>query len=139
MLWETPTGEMGMILSIGLNVNMQPDDARTINQPATSLKIEEGRNFDVAKITQNLQNNLIEDLATLTRSGFSVFYDEIAALMIKKNERVYFHNSDGKRHWQGIFSAFNKDGSISIELDDGTKRTFHSGEMTLFPVAHSLK
>ena len=47
-------GEMGMILSIGLNVNIQPDDARTINQPTTSLKIEEGHNFDVAKITKIL-------------------------------------------------------------------------------------
>ena len=127
-----PNDKMGMILSIGLNINMSLNDVCSINQIATSLKIEEKCDFNVKKITYDLLKILNKNLNILTNFGFSFFYEEISSLMAKKNENIYFHNTTGKKHIKGIFKSFNKDGSITIYQDDEKLRTFHSGELTLF-------
>ena len=44
----------GVIVGIGLNVNMSEDDAATIDQPATSICIETGRRDDVGGVLESL-------------------------------------------------------------------------------------
>ena len=51
------------ILGIGLNLNMEKEMLDQIDQPATSLKIETHRNFDVKEFCQKLKKRLELDLA----------------------------------------------------------------------------
>lgn len=51
------------ILGVGLNLNMGQEMLNQIDQPATSLKVETLREFDVKKVGQKIKNRLALDLA----------------------------------------------------------------------------
>jgi BirA family transcriptional regulator, biotin operon repressor / biotin---[acetyl-CoA-carboxylase] ligase len=124
--------EVAMMLSCGLNVNMSNEDIGEIDQAATSMKNEKLLNFDEREVLQTFIDIFVHDLKRFFEKGFLPFYDEINKSMLGKNKIVVFHNRDGKNQIKGKFLSFNKDGSITLLFDDEIKKTFFSGEMTLF-------
>lgn len=56
----TPVGDNTCVIAgIGLNVNMPKDLLAQIDQPATSLMVEEGREFPLKQIMENLRDRFI--------------------------------------------------------------------------------
>lgn len=55
----------GIILGIGLNVNMPLKSVVKIDQPATSLMVESNREWDTEEITQSLASQVMKDIAHL--------------------------------------------------------------------------
>ncbi len=54
--------QLGVIIGVGLNVNMSKEELDQIDQPATSLKNETQKEWDIPKILEELQNTLQTDL-----------------------------------------------------------------------------
>lgn len=52
-----------IILSFGLNVNMEGKDCVLVDQPVTSLKEETGKSWDKRALLKQIQNQFILDLA----------------------------------------------------------------------------
>lgn len=66
-------GEFGVIIGIGLNVNMPPEILATISQPATSMYAETGSLWEVDLILKDLQLTFVRDLTRFLKSGFEPF------------------------------------------------------------------
>lgn len=66
-------GQIGVIIGIGLNINMPDELLKTINQPATSLFSETGRTWDLEEISKSLQTYFAKDLAVFLKQGFTPF------------------------------------------------------------------
>jgi BirA family biotin operon repressor/biotin-[acetyl-CoA-carboxylase] ligase len=62
---STPTPLAGIILGIGMNVNMPLESVVKIDQPATSLMIESNKEWDMEELTQSLAIQLAKDIAHL--------------------------------------------------------------------------
>ena len=58
-------GKMGIIIGIGLNINMPAERLAEIDQPATSLFAESGTLWSVQELTAALQHHFAAELAKL--------------------------------------------------------------------------
>jgi BirA family transcriptional regulator, biotin operon repressor / biotin---[acetyl-CoA-carboxylase] ligase len=130
ILTETSSfGEkMGMVVSVGINVNMPLEWLEVIDRPATSLLIEGGSPLDVQKIVDMLVQQFMEDLEIFYQKGYSYFLNAYKnKLALVKGEKVRFH--DHLQRWEGDFHAINEDGSLCLKMPDGQLKTFIAGEI----------
>lgn len=124
----TPIGDsLGIILGIGLNINMTEDTLTTIDQPATSLKIISGQDWEIKKVLDKLSNSFLENLGILQSQGFepfAPFCDEFLAL---KGQFITFQ--DGNRLLSGICHTLSKSGALVLISESGEKFEVIAGTM----------
>ncbi|OGN66636.1 MAG: biotin--[acetyl-CoA-carboxylase] ligase [Chlamydiae bacterium RIFCSPLOWO2_02_FULL_45_22] len=112
-------------VGIGINVNL--DEVASIDQPATSLKIETGRIWDRKALLKELQVQFESDLALFKRDGFEPFHDDFEALLCFKGQRVRCF--DGETTWEGICHSITRDGQLNLRLENGIIHTVLSGDI----------
>ena len=129
VLCETVFGknEVEIFLGIGINVNMGADLLEKIDQPATSLKKETGKEWDRNELLKKLQTHWLSDLELFKKEGFAPFHDFLENHLAYKNEEIRFF--DGKKEWVGICHSLTKDGQLNILLNDNTIHKVVSGEI----------
>lgn len=120
-------GDVEIFLGIGINVNMDAPLLAEIDQPATSLKVETGRDWDRGKLLQALQVQWIEDLGRFNKGGFVSFRDFLESVLAYKGETVRCF--DGKKEWVGLCHSLGVDGQLNLLLEDGTIHRVVSGEV----------
>ena len=116
-----------VICGIGLNVNMSLETLQTIDRPATSLKVETGSEYSVDEILKALTQQFVLHLEIFLKQGFDSFFPgfkERSAL--KTGQLVKFH--DNQHLIQGIFEKLNPDGSVTLQLPNGSHQVFYAGE-----------
>jgi BirA family biotin operon repressor/biotin-[acetyl-CoA-carboxylase] ligase len=64
---------LGVIIGIGLNVNMPQERLNTIDQPATSIFIENGQAHDCHTLLHTLSKTFASDLSLFLEKGFTPF------------------------------------------------------------------
>ncbi len=116
-----------ILLGLGVNVNMESADLERIDQPATSLKNETGRNWDRIALLKNLQIRFAADLERFKKQGFAPFHTPVENLLARKGETIRCF--DGKREWVGICHSLTSDGRLNLYLPDGTMQAILSGDI----------
>jgi BirA family biotin operon repressor/biotin-[acetyl-CoA-carboxylase] ligase len=129
VLCETVSFEdrIGIVLGIGINVNMTTDFLNLIDQPATSLAQLSGHSWTFEQILEPLLHQFLIDLELLKNKGFEALlpaYDEILA---RKGEQVCCH--DGLQPLKGIFHSIDPSGKLNLELPSGQIIKISSGEV----------
>ena len=124
ILSETIEEENGrwFILGIGINLNMTPDTLRLIDQAATSLFTESGKTFDPEYLGRLLAAYFERSVAHY--HGFGPFYERF-------KEKITDQPGDVLKigTYQGQFKDFNRDGSLTLTLENGEDKVFISGEI----------
>lgn len=116
-----------IFLGIGINVNMEKVLLDQIDQPATSLKNETGKEWDRSKLLAELKKQFIQDFAVFLKEGFTSFHYELENLLAYKHQEIEVF--DGKRRWKGLLHSLTCDGQLNLYLADGTMKTLLSGEL----------
>lgn len=116
-----------LFLGIGINVNMGKDDLERIDQPATSLFVETGREWDRKDLLLALKKEFLQDLTLFKEKGFTPFHSALENLLAFKHKEVEIF--DGKRTWKGILHSLTFDGQLNLYLADGSMRTIASGDL----------
>lgn len=84
----TPLEEMlGIILGIGININMPQELIETVGQPATSLLLETHQLHKVGEVCHVLKQQFMEDLLLYLKQGFSPFEENFKASL--ENSFIY--------------------------------------------------
>jgi BirA family biotin operon repressor/biotin-[acetyl-CoA-carboxylase] ligase len=109
---------MGLILGLGLNINMDEEDFQGIGQAATSLKLETGKNCDLIKILQLLTEQLTQDLMLLDEKGFTPFLKEYESLLIHKKGDQLVSTLEGKKI-EGTYAGIDSQGHLLLQLASG--------------------
>lgn len=75
ILCETSTvdNKLGIVLGLGLNVNMEAEWLDKIDQPATSLSLEKGSLVDKEDLFQTLAEVFVFNLEIFLKDGFAPF------------------------------------------------------------------
>jgi BirA family transcriptional regulator, biotin operon repressor / biotin---[acetyl-CoA-carboxylase] ligase len=119
-----------VIIGIGLNINMPKEVLDLIDQPATSLFIEKGEQFDVAAITASLTYHFARDVDLFLKEGFSPFLPEYSSRLAHHlKQPLFFH--DYNMACEGTFHSLNEDGSLNLQLPSGEVKRFYSGEIDI--------
>lgn len=131
ILCETVSFEdrIGIVLGIGINVNMRQDFLEIIDQPATSLSQLSGHTWTLEQIIEPILKQFINDLELLTSKGFEPFRPFYEELLAFKGEQISC--SDGIKTIQGICHSINSDGKLNLLLSDGHMKTLSAGELKL--------
>lgn len=125
----TSLGEKkGVIVGIGVNVNMPTEELQKIDQPATSLYVETGRLVAPEEILERLHQHFLPALLFFLEKGFFPFFEKYTHLLIHKEaSALYFH--DNRVKWKGRFHSIHSDGSLNLTLDSGEIKNFNAGEI----------
>ncbi len=117
------------VAGIGLNINNEKKDFPSeISKIATSLYLESGEKKSIMEIIENITGYFLSFIESMERGetkGLIKLYSKY--LKHKQGDPVTFH--DGKSIIKGNFIGLKDNGGLILELSDGKKKTFYSGEI----------
>ena len=65
--------QLGVILGLGLNVNMPASELSRIGSPATSMALEKGNSYDKEHLLHHLESSFCQALQQFLKHGFAPF------------------------------------------------------------------
>jgi BirA family biotin operon repressor/biotin-[acetyl-CoA-carboxylase] ligase len=129
VLTETVTKgeEIGVIIGIGINVNMPTASLEEIGVPATSLLQLSQKKWDLKELTELLMNHFLQDLEVLKKSGFAPFQAPFEKMLAYKGQEITCR--DGTQTIKGICHSMTQDGRLELLLPSGEIKLLTSGEV----------
>lgn len=129
VLTETITKEkeMGVIIGIGLNVNMPSKSLKSLGVPATSLLEITQKKWNLQDLTEFIMNYFLQDLELLKKAGFEPFQTRFEEMLAYKGQEITC--SDGVHSLTGICLAITKDGRLELKLPSGEIKLIEAGEV----------
>jgi len=115
-----------VFLGIGIDVNMSKEECAQIDKPATSLKVETGKDWSEEEILKALQEQFAKDLTLFKEKGFDPFHSKFENLMAYIGEEITCF--DGEKEYSGICHSLNSEGQLNLCID-GDMRTIFSGDI----------
>lgn len=119
---------LGVILGIGINVNMTKELLETIDQPATSLAQLSGKPWQLEQILDPLLKQFLTDVETLQLQGFTPFYSTFERFLAHKGKLLSL--SDGYSVQEGICAGIDEEGRLRLKRESGEITLISHGEIT---------
>jgi BirA family biotin operon repressor/biotin-[acetyl-CoA-carboxylase] ligase len=116
----------GLIIGIGLNVNMQAADH--IDQPATSLWMETGRRRNVDELLEKLLKHLSVRLDEWVQGGFSSVRKHWEPKVPNLGKPVAVR--DGGAIRTGLLAGFGEDGELLLRDETGAVSAIWAGDVS---------
>lgn len=121
-----------VILGVGINVHLADGEAERIDQPWVDAQSLLGRAVDRNRLAGLVLAQLIRACDTYARAGLGAFRDDWQRHHIYHQQPVRLLLADEVR--QGIVDGIDDAGGLWLRAHDGTRRLFHSGEISLRPL-----
>ena len=116
-----------ILLSFALNVNMNEDGLKQIDQPATSLALVSGRMWNLDEIHNEILKQFLLDLPILMEQGFVFFREKYEQRLAFKGQTIRCF--DGVKSVEGICNAILPDGRLELLLPDASAILLSAGEV----------
>jgi BirA family biotin operon repressor/biotin-[acetyl-CoA-carboxylase] ligase len=117
----------GIIVGIGLNVNMSNEEAAAIDRPATSIRIEDGKTHDLPTILENLFPSLEFWIGEWENGGFPNLRNTWTDKAGPIGKPLSVH--DGSHRKTGTLVGFGEHGELLLQTDNGLE-TIWSGDVS---------
>nr|WP_077299709.1 biotin--[acetyl-CoA-carboxylase] ligase [Virgibacillus pantothenticus] len=125
-----------VIIGVGLNINQESKDwPEEVQQRATSLQIETGKQWSIKQIMQHFLKHFEILYDMYMQQGFLAVKTKWEAYGFKMGERITIRQLD--RHRQAVFYGLADDGALLIKNEDGSVERLYSGEIDWFHKADS--
>lgn len=124
ILCETKPMNDCRFVAVGLGLNVNASDK--IPSTATSLLLESGVVQPLDSIKILIEEHFLADLALFRDEGFKRFCGAFQQKLYMP-QTFQFHHGD--QITTGAFHSLNEDGSLSLLLENGMKKTFYYGEI----------
>ncbi|SRR5581483_8798719 len=118
---------IGIVLGIGLNINMRQELLSTIDQAATSLAQLSGQTWTLEQVLEPILAQFLEDLNTLEIQGFEYFRDKYEEILAFKGKMITCY--DGQKTVKGICHSITPTGGLNLLLPDGSMQLITAGEL----------
>ena len=123
------------VAGIGLNVNMNKALCESLDQPATSMAAESGRQFLVQEVTSRVTRQMQECVGQFCQhdSAPLAFHSEFDRLLAFKRETVSIESEGGSASAVfGTCLGVTQQGHLRLEVN-GSERTFVDGRLQPVP------
>jgi BirA family biotin operon repressor/biotin-[acetyl-CoA-carboxylase] ligase len=117
----------GIIVGIGLNVNMSSEEADAIDRPATSMLIESEQAHDLNKTLDGLLQPLEHWISEWEKGGFKWIQEAWTAKAGPIGKPLSVHDGDIKK--SGTLAGFGEHGELLLKTADGIE-TIWSGDVS---------
>jgi BirA family biotin operon repressor/biotin-[acetyl-CoA-carboxylase] ligase len=120
-------GFMGMVLGLGVNLNLDAQGLATIDQPATSLSVLTGMPVDVAGFRDAVLEDFFRNYDAFLGSGFAMIREDYLARCLFLGTQVSILRGDATIH--GLANSVTIDGTLEIITAGGDISLIDMGEM----------
>jgi len=117
----------GIIVGVGLNVNMTDEEAEAIDQPATSMLIESGRAHDFSQTLEALFPPLEYWIGEWEEGGFSSLRKIWTEKAGPVGKPLTVHDGDTRK--SGVLAGFGDHGELLLQTENGLE-TIWSGDVS---------
>lgn len=123
------SGDALVVIGVGLNVYLAPEQARAIEQEWTDLTRITGAVVDRDHLAASIIKRLREMLETYGQRGFRSFRDEWEGLHIYQGQRVKVLRDSAMTNAWVLGTA--DDGALRVMEEDGRIQAYYNGEISL--------
>lgn len=116
----------GVVLGIGINLNLEKEILQNISQPATALNIETGEKINKKKFLDKFLMAFFENYENFIEQGFLFFKNEYLKRINFLGKPVKISNSKNKEEF--IAKNINNDGSLTV-TKEGIEQVIFSGDI----------
>jgi BirA family biotin operon repressor/biotin-[acetyl-CoA-carboxylase] ligase len=120
-------GHVGVIVGLGLNVNMPEAILATINQPATSLHLMLQKHVEPGSLLEPLLKWFTAYLARLQSEGFAPLQKRFLELLAYQGESITVHLPH--KTIVGVCDSITSEGRLKLRLASGKFLTLSAGEV----------
>ncbi len=118
-----------VVLGIGVNVNMRPDELPPdVREHATTLSAEAGRSIDRTALLQQILRELEKRYRAMLADESNVF-TEWEAMNVTIGNRVAVRGA--RETIEGLAQGIDPEGRLMVMLDNGAVRTVAAGDVTI--------
>ncbi len=126
---ESAADRATIVLGIGLNINMPPEVADTINPPANSILRETGAEHSIDDCLEQLLVHLAPRLDQWRSGGFNAIRAAWLERIEWLSQPVKVQAADGAI--DGVLEDFGPNGELLLRTDGGTLQRITSGDVSL--------
>ncbi len=117
----------GMVLGLGVNLNLTLEDLARIDQPATSLNLETGRTVAPLVFFDGLLRRFFEQYHLFLQKGFPMIRAEYLQRCPHLGREVDIQLPGGLV--RGLATGVDEHGALLLVDEDGVQRIIHLGEV----------
>lgn len=118
----------GFVLGLGVNLNLEQEDVYLIDQPATSLNLESGKNIDKKEFSKQLFSKFFDGLKNFEIKGFELIKNRYVERCFFMGKEIEIKNIDNIQ--RGVARKINDDGSLLFEnVNNGRSETVRIGDL----------
>lgn len=121
----------GVVLGIGVNLNMDKDLLKNIEKPATSLNIETGKKIDRDAFLNLLTEEFLKNYENAVEKGFASFERDYLQRINFLGKKVYLTQRDNAPKEEFFAQKIDENGSLVVKTADGLEKTVFSGDLIL--------
>jgi BirA family biotin operon repressor/biotin-[acetyl-CoA-carboxylase] ligase len=123
------SGPSNVVVGIGLNINLSPTDAESIDQPWIDLKnIQGGESISRNRIVAGLVDNLFELMGRFEKEGLMSLRGMWRQYDLYDGKSIQLQL--GNRQIYGVHRGIDESGALLVETEEGIK-AYHGGEVSL--------
>lgn len=135
ILCETKSGPgnkvSGIVIGVGININMDRNTIEEINPSATSLMAEVGRKYDIDEVLLLFASRIMDLYNICTDHNFrETLFERVRSEESLLGRNIEVATPDGK-FFPGTAENIMPDGGLELTLENGGKKIFYSGEATV--------
>ncbi len=121
----------GVVLGIGVNLNMPQSVLNTIDRPAVSLNIITGKNINRQEFFNKLVNEFFNNYDDVIQNGFASFKEDYILRNNFLGKNVYIQQRDNDIKENFFAQKMDDNGNLVVIGNDGKEKTIFSGDIIL--------
>lgn len=120
---------VGVVLGIGINLNMTETDIFLIDKPATSLNLELSKSIDKQVFLSRLFDEFKKNYAHVIENGFSYFKKDYLECIEFLGNEVFIQQRDGAVREKYLVKDIDENGSLIVLDENGVEKKIFSGDL----------
>lgn len=124
----SPAQGSALVVGMGINVNSTEAETSAIDKPATSMRLEADREYEVDEVLERVLEALSGWIGRWERGGFTAIGKEWEARCAGLGGVVSVEEGNHRR--SGILDGFGKEGQLLLRGDDGAVREVWAGDLS---------
>lgn len=121
----------GVVLGIGINLNMSQETIDSIDRPATALNLETDLKIDKKDFLNKLLTEFEKGYKDAIEQGFLSFKDDYLKLTNFLGQKVFIQQRDNAPKEEYIASKIDDNGNLIVLTSENTEKTILSGDLIL--------
>lgn len=121
----------GVVLGVGVNLNMEKSLIETIDRPATALNLEIGKDVDKQEFLDQLIIEFEKGYLNVLENGFFAFREDYLKRINFLGKEIYIQQSDGVQKEKFVAQKIDDNGYLIVLTEDNKEKTILSGDLIL--------